>query len=159
MVQLRADIANAGAAQRIVRERMARATRVRMRAIGRDMVNRANQKMASNFDLNRPGNRRRHENSRRVRTALDFQIDGTEFPIIIQYRVLGGELVRQRIIMLNWGTSGHMIEPNGNAGGDGVVLAWPEDGEMVYSKGHWHPGSRKGVGFLEEAMKEAFDAL
>lgn len=123
------------------------------------MVNRANKKMSQRFDLNRPADRRRHPGSARTKNALDFQIDGTEFPITIQYRVLGGATVRDRIIMLNWGTSGHQIEPSGAAGGNGLVLAWPEDGSTVYSKGHWHPGSRVGVGFLREAMQEAFDNI
>lgn len=159
MVRLRADIADSGALQRVVRERMARATRVKMREIGRDMVRRANTKMEQRFDLNRPASRRRHPGTTRARNALDFQIDGSEFPIVIKYRVLGGNLVRDRIVMLNWGTSGHDIVPNGNAGGNGNVLAWEEGGQWVYSKGHWHPGSHRGDGFLEEAMREAFDAL
>lgn len=159
MVQLRPDIANAGALQRVVGERMALATRVRLRSIGRDAVNRANNKMAQRFDLNRPANRRRHPGSPRTANALDFQIDGSEFPVTIKYRVLGGDVVRNRIIMLNWGTSPHEIVANGNAGGNGRVLAWQDDDGWVHTNRVQHPGSRRGVGFLEEAMREAFDAL
>jgi hypothetical protein len=158
MVQLRADIANTGAFQRVVRERMALATRARLQGIGRDMVNRANSKMAANFDLNRPADRRRHPGSRRAKGALDFQIDGSDFPITIQYRVLGGDTVRDRIIFMNWGTSRHDITPSGAAGGNGNVLAWQDGDGWVYADAVDHPGQR-AVNFLEEAMQEAFDNL
>lgn len=119
------------------------------------MVQSANKKMAANFDMNRSGERRRHPGTRRAKNALDYQIVGSELPLELRYRVNGGDLVRDRIIMLNWGTRGHEIVPSGNAGGSGVILAWPEDGVMVKTKRVWHPGSRKAVGFLEEALVEA----
>jgi hypothetical protein len=122
------------------------------------MVNRANTKMAANFNLDRPSDRRRYPGTRRAKGALDFQIDGTDFPIIIRYRVLGGDAVRDRIIFMNWGTSPHDITPNGNAGGNGRILAWQENGEWAYSAGHEHPG-QSPVNFLEEAMREAFDNI
>ena len=153
--RIEATLADAGSAKRVLQRKMGEVTKRKLNDTGYDMVKTANQKMAANFDLNRPGNRRRHEGSRRTRGALDFQIVGNELPMALRYRILGGDVVRQRIIMLNWGTVGHEIVPSGTAGGSGVILAWPEDGVLVKTKRVWHPGSRKGVGFLEDAMSEA----
>jgi hypothetical protein len=152
-------IADPGSVKRQALKKIDPVVRRKMEDVGYEMTRLANKKMASRFDLGRPARRRRHEGSRRAKGALDYRVTGSELPITVQYRVLGGDDVVARIIFLNWGTSPHFIPANGNAGGNGTHLAWEDgDGWVVIRGGTPHPGSRKGVGFLEEAMAEAIQS-
>jgi hypothetical protein len=145
---------------------------------GEEMVRDANRLMAQRFDLNRPYERRRHPGSLRAKDALDYEITGDPDRFVVAFRVLGGQVVLNRIIALNKGTSGHSITPSGTWELKGARLAvrssptrrqasagigsggWlyfpqPEGGPYRRAREVWHPGSRKGTGFLEEARDRA----
>lgn len=151
--------------------------------IGRDMVDEANTLMETKYDLNRPFNRRRSPGTRRAATALDYQVEGgRELPVIVSYRVLGGEEVFLRILGLNYGVGAHTISPSGawplgggarrTAAGPGTIrrnprflvvgrLAWPDallpgGWRVVNGSVQWTPGANAGGGrFLEEAAQYA----
>jgi hypothetical protein len=157
--RVEARLASPGSAQRILQRKLSDRVRRDLNDVGRTAVKLANDKMDQRFDMNRPGDRRRHPGSRRAKGALSYQIDGSELPFTVRYRVLGGDEVVRRIAGLNWGTPYHEITPSGNAGGNGLILAWDDGIGWVQAKRVGHPGSRKGVGFLEEAMTEAFQRV
>jgi len=102
-----------------------------MEDIGKDMVQHANDLMEERFDMHRPNQRRRYPGSRRAITALDYFVEVNGDRRAIGFRVLGGEEVFNRIVMLNWGTKPHDIPATGawqGAGGDTLA------GGQMFSK-------------------------
>lgn len=166
-VQVRATLANPGAAKRAIDRSLGAIVRHRAEDAGREMVRLANAKMANLFDLNRPGSRRRYPGTTRAANALDYRVEGHELPIRVQYRVLGGEQVRLRILGLNYGTPPHDIRPSGTWSLRGQTptpvrsrqrqgrpkIAWL-DGEWTVVDDVSHPGTG-ATHFLEEARDEA----
>ena len=158
---------DAGAARANVLKSMGDVAIKRGHQIGRDMVTEANQRMGATWNLNRGYDRRRDPGSRRASTALDYHLEGHQLPIVISYRVLGGDNVLRRIIILNFGAGRHNIRPSGNwpltgrgnashfvrfKSGAGLprILSWPDGAATSVS----HPGSA-GSHFLEEGMAAA----
>ena len=164
-----ARLVNGSAASTYISRQAADIVRRKARLAGSEMVRLANADMASRFDLNRPGGRRRYPNSRRAATALLYRVDGTSFPITLSYRVVGGDDVVARITFMNFGTSPHTIPLSGawqNPWAPGTKtaragppsrLAWFENGEWVFPASKSavpHPGQGP-TGFLERARDEA----
>ena len=168
MFRVEARISNPGAVKRRAVRAASADIRQRLERTGPEMVRLATEKMEATFNLDRPVNRRRHPGSRRARNALDFQIDGTSLPMTLRYRVLGGEDVLRRILILNFGSRAHRIRPSGTWSGLGAnlfggpvggagnprLLAWQQDGQWIFAAEVYHPGTQ-GAGFLEDALAEA----
>jgi hypothetical protein len=138
--------------------------------VGEDMAREATLLMDQDYILARPYERRRYPGSRRAATAIDYRVEGSKLPIDVFYRVLGGDNVVMRIIILNWGRKGNYpIRPSGNwplAGRGGAshfkrfkrgksqgVLAWPGVVTPEVSAG----GAQSGTEFLERGMQIAVD--
>lgn len=153
------------------------AIRRKVEVEGPRLVADANAAMARRFNLNRPFERRRSPGSRRASTALDYFVEGNELPIRLGFRVLGGDDVVRRIIILNFGSQAHEIGPSGQwplRGASGITrlsrgsnirartgdvaraLAWIDELDDVVVRGSvWHPGQRQPGGFLEEAVAKS----
>ena len=129
--------------------------------MGEEMAKEGADLMAADHNLGRPYDRRRYPGSRRAATALDYQVTGSSLPIRVTYRVLGGDNVTMRIVILNWGRTASNIRPSGtwpltgrsgqshfkrSSTGAGVpqAVAWP---------GHVYPSTvspgSSGTKFLE----------
>jgi len=143
---------------------------------GKEMVDTANKLMASDFDLNRPYERRRYPGSRRAGQALSYEITGNDERLTLGFRILGGDEVFKRVLGMNYGMGGpRRIVPNGNWSLKGASLAvrdaptrregryglarlafpFPYENSpyKVFRSVHWKPTGRasQGTGFLEEA--------
>lgn len=168
-MRIEARVAVSGSAKRIMQRKASDHARHLAEDVGREMVKIANKKMAEQFNLNRPAGRRRYPGSVRASNALDYQVDGSELPISVRYRVRGGDEVVGRIIYMNYGTRGHDIPATGAWGGKGTTaipsttrkrisggkLAWFEDGYWtVQDSPVGHPG-QNATFFLQEAAEEA----
>lgn len=153
-----------------IRRASAYAVREPAEMIGRDMARRANELAAQRYDQ-RPRERRRSPGSRRLAGAFSYQLrGGPDFPIEIRFRVLGGEDVQRRAIVLNFGKPATTITPSGKwplrgrykssnpfrregPAAPGRILAWPSGGvgpPNVFTdsaNSRHRPGDR----FLEEA--------
>lgn len=154
------SIADTGTGKRLANRAMTGPVRYKANEVGREMVRLANKKMAGEFDLNRPGGRRRYPSTRRARNALDYQVDARGEEVEVRYRVLGGEQVKLRILGLNYGIPSHEIVPSGawelSRSALPEFLVWPHrDGGIVKAKRVQHPGQRRKPMFLEEARDEA----
>lgn len=164
-VVITGTLADPGALQRAVKLKYNSIVRNRLEQVGKEMVVNANALMAGDFDLARPHDRRRHPGSRRASTALDFAISENSGRLVLGFRVLGGDEVFNRILIMNYGSVEHDIYPSGAWSlkrTDKEVLAWPEGGRYrvvgFVAGDHKHPGTL-GTGFLEEALEVAADAL
>jgi len=115
MAQVGIRFLNAGQARQNIQGQMDKIALERAHAIGADMAKEATDLMAADYDLNRPFERRRYPGSRRASTAIDYAVTNQHLPIDVSYRILGGDNVVMRIIILNWGRKGgYPIRPSGN---------------------------------------------
>jgi len=174
-----ARVVDSGTVRNSMSRSIARAVKPKADEAGRAMVAKANELMEAKYDMNRPFERRRSPGSPRAINALDYNVEGTTLPVVLSFRVRGGDEVRKRIIGLNWGVPTHEIQPTGNwplkgmyrrsfgpqstketpfAGGIGR-LAWPLDNgqwRVVDGSVMWQPAANAGGGhFLEEAAEYA----
>ena len=146
-----------------------RKTRMKLIDASIHMKDKAEEKMAKLFDLNRPAIRRRHPGSGRAKGSIGTTVEGSTFPFVLQYRITGGDLVVKRVAGLNFGTGApREIVPNGNWSFRGSTpvepkkfsrnvpphLAWKEGGKWEIHDKVWHPGT-DATNFLEEARDEA----
>jgi hypothetical protein len=172
-------IVNAASAKQSIGKQLDVITRQKSEMTGKAMVLYAEALMAGQFNLSRDYERRRHPGSRRAANALDHVIttDGNGDPTV-EFRVLGGDDVLMRILIMNYGSVSHDIHPNGNweLGGlnpkkvsrtaskfntsqtAGNRLAYPskEGGYWKGKPGQYvtHPGTN-ATNFLEEARNQA----
>lgn len=164
-------VANQGAARNTLTRQMAIKTRLKGQEAGRDMAREANALLASRTQ-SRPYERRRHPGSRRAVGSIDYQIEGGQdsFPIKLSYRILGGQEVFYRVIILNFGRGDSVISPSGawpltgvtnvvrtrryKSRGRGSVLAFEDGGDTVFSRKVTSPGT-DGLRFLEDARDVA----
>jgi hypothetical protein len=176
-VEITGSLSGGDALERQVRGEMGKIVRARLEQVGKEMVATANALMAADFNLSRPIERRRHPGSRRASEALDYAITGDDDRLTLGFRVLGGEDVFKRILIMNYGSRPHRIYPSGAWALTGVrdftravgsgrrvgtqpMLAWTDEdsGEQVVTPEVDHPGTA-GSGFLEEARDLAADSL
>ena len=153
-----------GAGRNIGRRQIDAIARRKANEAGREMVRVANDRMASDFNLDRPHDRRRHPGSGRAKNALDYQVDKTTTPITIRFRVKGGDDVLARIIFMNYGTVDHDIWPSGkwplSRSALPEFLVWPsKDGsKLVKMPAVWHPG-QDGKDFLQDGRDVAVQMI
>ena len=163
-----ADVAFPSSPRGTLNSRVGADVQEKAEEVGRRMVQIANAKMASQFNLGRPASRRRSPGSRRAATALDYRVEGAPSPdgidVTTLFRVLGGEEVRLRILGMNNGVQAHNIWASGNAGGGGRFLAFPgrtaAGGADIVRKDsvYWKP-TKGATNFLEDARDEAVAEL
>lgn len=161
---------NAGQARQSVKIQGDKIAAQKAHRVGEDMAREATLLMDQDYILARPYERRRYPGSRRAATAIDYRVEGSRLPIEVSYRVLGGDTVVMRIIILNWGRKGgYAIRPSGNwplAGRSGEshfkrfkrgknkrsLLAWPGVVTDEVSA-----TAVSGTEFLERGMRIAVD--
>jgi hypothetical protein len=136
--------------------------RNKLEATGRDMVTNANSAMEGSFDLNRPYERRRNPGSRRAATALDYEVEETGTGYEVNFRVVGGDDVLMRILIMNYGSDSHDIFPTGGwelgglnpktvsrtASGFNKIAGDTGGGKLAYPSsrgGYWVGGEDEGV--------------
>lgn len=71
------------------------------------------------------------------------------FQVIIKSEVLSGDASFDIVRFREFGTKRHFIEPKDPDG----VLSWIQDGERVYSKGHWVSGI-VGLNLIKDTITE-----
>ncbi len=172
---------NSAGVDKDIRRQLGPIMRTHTEGIGKDMVAKANDLMAGRFNLNRDYERRRHPGSRRAATALDYEIVDSDGESTVDYKVLGGDEVTLRILIMNYGSVDHDIFPNGawelgglnpkkvsrsssarnkiEGGSAGDRLAYPSNTGRGYWRGQpgesvHHPGTN-GEHFLEAARDAA----
>ena len=173
MANIRVNVARNDLAA-TVRGELFKEARRRAEMIGRDAAKKANDIVRTKYKQ-REYERRRHPGSRRAAGAISYKVsEQRDFPITVSYRVLGGEDVVRRIIILNFGRGPSDIVPSGTwplrgrygssrfvrQGSTGIaprLLAWPSSGSGAPDV--FRPSATSGPsqagGFLEEAMKYA----
>jgi len=145
--------------------------------LGKLMAKKASDRIPESGDPQR----RRHPGSRRLKNAISYQVEsGSGFPIEVSYRILGGQVVVNRAVILNFSkTTGYPIPPNASPpwslrgyrkplqtsprpyrpSASGNQLAWLVGGRWVNIARNqpvpWE-GSFPHFGFLEESADEAF---
>jgi len=175
-MKINAKIVSNGA----VDKQLAPIMKAKVEAIGRDMVDAANDQMAASFNMGTPYERRRHPGSRRASTALTHEVTQGKKSYEVNFRVVGGDEVLMRILILNYGSVEHDIFPTGGWSLGGLnpkgisatasafnrIAGDSGGGRLAYPSkhgGYWvgeedegvtHPGT-DGAHFLEDGRNAA----
>jgi hypothetical protein len=175
----------------VLREKKIRGAKEFARRVGFVMAEEAKREIENRFEV-RPFERRRHPGTRRATTAISFnrsEIAATKnFPIEVDFRILGGDKVVTRINVLNNGATAHVIDSTDRTGnepwelkGVGAVnrmagltqsgdriglntLAWPRAGGTGFvvtrKPVNWRPGpAQSKTGFLQAARDKAIQMV
>jgi len=174
-----------------LREKKIKGAKEFARRVGSVMTEEAKREIEQRFEV-RPFERRRYPGSRRATTAISFNraeiASARDFPIEVDFRILGGEEVVTRINVLNNGATSHVIESTDRTGnepwplkGVGAVnrmaglrqdgtrigfdtLAWPRAGGTGFvvtrEPVNWRPGpAQSKTGFLQAARDRAIQMV